>query len=100
ERAGDKDSSQHGRLHAQTDRGQDALAQQKRTRATPSARGGVSPCSFLIVPWDGLQSPPPHLGPLPRGEGEWSAISRSQPCLSLPTDHRLGDNQRLAVPSS
>src|SRR2546427_6697730 len=48
--------------------------------------------------WDGLHSVPPP-GPLPWGEGEWSAGSRSHPWRSLPNDHRLNSKQTPAVPS-
>src|SRR3989442_11472388 len=36
-----------------------------------------------IGPWDGLHPVPPHPGPLPRGEGGSSIVSRSHPCRSL-----------------
>src|SRR5205823_10009163 len=50
--------------------------------------------SLLIGPWDGLHSVPPHPGPLPRGEGEWSTAGRSHPCRSLPNNHRQNSNQK------
>src|SRR6266571_5141638 len=45
-----------------------------------------------IRPWAGLHSVPPHPGPLPWGEGEWSTASRSHPCRNSPNDHRLNTN--------
>src|SRR5437899_8146093 len=52
----------------------------------------------LIESWDGPHPVPPHPGP-PWGEGELSAVSRTYPRWSLPSQHGLNTRLGAAVPS-
>src|SRR5947207_10407656 len=59
--------------------------------------GNDSPL-LLFGPLDGLHFVPPHPGPLPWGEGESSAVSRSYAGQSLPSQCVLNTRSTAAVP--